>query len=444
MQVSVETTTGLERQMTVVVPAERVDSDVAKRVQQTARTARLDGFRPGKVPVKVVKKRYGQGIRQEVVGEVIQQSFYEAVQQENLTPAGGPNVEFNNDKEGEDFSYTATFEVYPEIALADFSSVEIEKSSAEVKDADLDQMIETLQKQQASFEDADKAAAEGDQLNIDFEGFIDGEAFDGGTATGMDLVLGSNTMIPGFETALDGAKAGDEKEINVTFPEEYHAENLKGKDAKFNVKVNKVSQQILPELNEEFFSKFGIEEDNVDSFKVEVRKNMERELTQALKAKLKEATFGQLVEVNAIEVPAALIDGEIDQLRKQAIQQFGGPDANIDPNMLPKEMFEAQAVKRVQVGLLVAEVVKANELKVDEDRVRTTVEDLASTYQEPKQVIDWYYSNQEMLSQIQNLVLEDQVLDLLLDSAKVSEVEVSYEDAIKPAAPAAEEAEEEA
>lgn len=444
MQVSVETTTGLERQMTVVVPAERVDSDVAKRVQQTARTARLDGFRPGKVPVKVVKKRYGQGIRQEVVGEVIQQSFYEAVQQENLTPAGGPNVEFNNDKEGEDFSYTATFEVYPEIALADFSSVEIEKSSAEVKDADLDQMIETLQKQQASFEDADKAAAEGDQLNIDFEGFIDGEAFDGGTATGMDLVLGSNTMIPGFETALDGAKAGDEKEINVTFPEEYHAENLKGKDAKFNVKVNKVSQQILPELNEEFFSKFGIEEDNVDSFKVEVRKNMERELTQALKAKLKEATFGQLVEVNAIDVPTALIDGEIDQLRKQAIQQFGGPDANIDPNMLPKEMFEAQAVKRVQVGLLVAEVVKANELKVDEDRVRTTVEDLASTYQEPKQVIDWYYSNQEMLSQIQNLVLEDQVLDLLLDSAKVSEVEVSYEDAIKPAAPAAEEAEEEA
>lgn len=444
MQVSVETTTGLERQMTVVVPAERVDSDVAKRVQQTARTARLDGFRPGKVPVKVVKKRYGQGIRQEVVGEVIQQSFYEAVQQENLTPAGGPNVEFNNDKEGEDFSYTATFEVYPVIALADFSSVEIEKSSAEVKDADLEQMIETLQKQQASFEDADKAAVEGDQLNIDFEGFIDGEAFDGGTATGMDLVLGSNTMIPGFETGLDGAKAGDEKEINVTFPEEYHAEDLKGKDAKFNVKVNKVSQQILPELNEEFFSKFGIEEDNVDSFKVEVRKNMERELTQALKAKLKEATFGQLVEVNAIDVPSALIDGEIDQLRKQAIQQFGGPDANIDPNMLPKEMFEAQAEKRVQVGLLVAEVVKANELKVDEDRVRTTVEDLASTYQEPKQVIDWYYSNQEMLSQIQNLVLEDQVLDLLLDSAKVSEVEVSYEDAIKPAAPAAEEAEEEA
>lgn len=442
MQVSVETTTGLERQLTVVVPADRVDSDVAKRVQQTARTVRLDGFRPGKVPVKVVKKRYGQGIRQEVIGEVVQQSFYEAIQQENLTPAGGPNVEFKTDKEGEDFAYTATFEVYPEIALADFSGVEIEKNSAAITDADLEQMIDTLQKQQASFEVADKAAAEGDQLNIDFEGFIDGEAFDGGTATGMDLVLGSNTMIPGFEAALEGVQAGDEKEVNATFPEEYHAENLKGKTAKFNVKVNTVSSQVLPELNEEFFAKFGILENSLEKFKIEVRKNMERELNQALKSKLKEAVFGKLVEINEIDVPAALIDGEIDAMRRQAIQQFGGADANIDPNMLPKEMFSEQAEKRVKVGLLVSEVVKSNELKVDDDRVRTTVEEQAATYQEPQEVIDWYYSNQEMLGQVQNLVLEDQVMDLLLDSAKVSETELSYEDAIKPAAPAAEESEE--
>ncbi len=433
MQVSVEATTGLERQMTVVVPAERVDNDVDKRVQQTARTVRIDGFRPGKVPTKVVKKRYGKGIRQEVIGEVIQESFYQAAQQEKLMPAGGPSIEFKNDKEGEDFQYTATFEVYPEIALADFSGVEIEKNSAEVKDADLDQMIDTLQKQQAGWEETDAAAVEGNQLSIDFEGFIDGEAFDGGQASGMDLVLGSNTMIPGFEAGLEGAKAGDEKELNVTFPAEYHAENLKGKDAKFNVKVNKVSAQVLPELNPEFFAKFGLEEDSVEGFKSEVRKNMERELTQALKAKLKEAVFGKLVEVNAIEVPAALVDGEIDNMRRQAIQQFGGPDAQIDPNMLPKEMFSAQAEKRVKVGLLVSEVVKASELKVDEDRVRSTVEDMASTYQEPQQVIDWYYSNQEMLNQIKNLVLEDQVLDHLLSSAKVSEVEVSYEEAIKPA-----------
>jgi trigger factor len=437
MQVSVEATTGLERQMTVVVPAERVDSDVAKRVQDTARTVRLDGFRPGKVPVKVVKKRYGQGIRQEVIGEVVQQSFYEAVQQEKLTPAGGPNVEFKNDKEGEEFSYTATFEVYPEIALADFSTVELEKASAEVKDADLEQMIETLQKQQAAFEEADKAAAEGDQLNVDFEGSIDGEAFDGGTATGMDLVLGSNTMIPGFETALEGAKAGEEKEVNVTFPEEYHAENLKGKDAKFNVKVNKVSVQVLPELNEEFFAKFGLEEKTEEAFRAEVSKNMTRELNQSLKMKLKDQVFSQLLEVNGIEVPTALIDSEIDNLRRQAVMQFAGPDSDMDPNALPKEMFTDQADRRVKIGLLMQEVIKVNELEADDARVTSTLEEMAETYQDPQQVIDWYMGNEEMLGQIKGLVLEEQVVDLLLETAKVAEVEVSYEEAIKQEQPAA-------
>ncbi|WP_271270354.1 trigger factor [Aliamphritea hakodatensis] len=444
MQVSVETTTGLERQVTVVVPAERVDNDVAQRVQQTARTVRIDGFRPGKVPAKVVKKRYGKGIRQEVIGEVIQESFYQATQQENLTPAGGPNIEFKNDKEGEDFSYTATFEVYPEIALADFSAAEIEKNSADVKDEDLEQMIETLRKQQSDWVAVERAAADGDQVKIDFEGFIDGEAFEGGKGEGMDLVLGSNTMIPGFEAGLDGAETGADVELNVTFPEDYHSEDLKGKAAVFKVKVQSVSEQQLPELNEEFFAKFGLEENNVDSFKVEVRKNMEREVKQALKTKLKEAVFGQLVELNAIDVPAALIDNEIDAMRRQAIQQFGGAEANIDPEMLPKEMFQEQSEKRVKVGLLVNEVIKANELTVDEDRVKTTIDELAATYQDPQQVIDWYNSNEEMLGQVKSLVMEDQVLDLLLESAKVTEVALSYEDAIKPAEPKAQEEDAEA
>ncbi|WP_261841083.1 trigger factor [Aliamphritea ceti] len=437
MQVSVETTTGLERQVTVVVPAERVDNDVAQRVQQTARTVRIDGFRPGKVPTKVVKKRYGKGIRQEVIGEVIQESFYQATQQENLTPAGGPNIEFKNDKEGEEFSYTATFEVYPEIALADFSAAEIEKNSAEVKDEDLEQMIETLRKQQSDWVAVERAAADGDQVKIDFEGFIDGEAFEGGKGEGMDLVLGSNTMIPGFEAGLEGAKAGADVELNVTFPDDYQSEELKGKAAVFKTTVQSVSEQQLPELNEEFFAKFGLEENNVDSFKVEVRKNMEREVKQALKSKLKEAVFGQLVELNAIDVPAALIDNEIDAMRRQAIQQFGGAEANIDPEMLPKEMFQAQSEQRVKVGLLVNEVIKANELTVDDERVKTTIDELAATYQDPQQVIDWYNSNEEMLGQVKSLVMEDQVLDLLLDAAKVTDVELSYEDAIKPAEPKA-------
>lgn len=432
MQVSVETTSVLERQMTITVPAERIEGDVNKRVQQAARTQRLDGFRPGKVPMKVAKQRFGAGIRQDVIGEVIQQSFYEAVQQENVLPAGGPQIEFKNDKDGEDFQYVATFEVYPEIALSDFTSVEIEKQSSEVKDEDLEQMIDTLRKQQANWSEVETAAVDTDRLKIDFEGFVGGEAFEGGTAEGMDLVLGSNSMIPGFEDGLVGAKPGDEVEVKATFPEDYHAEELKGKDAVFNVKVQTVSSSELPELNEEFFTKFGIEAADLESFKVEVRSNMEREMKNALKMKLKDQVFTQLVDINGIEVPSALVDSEIDNLRKQAVQRFGG-GAEIDPSMLPKEMFEDQAKRRVTVGLLVQEVIKVNEIKADDDNVRAAVEEMASTYQEPKEVIDWYYSNDDMLNQVKSLVLEDLVIDHLLSSAKVTEAAVAYEDAIKPA-----------
>ncbi|SIS57775.1 trigger factor [Neptunomonas antarctica] len=432
MQVSVETTSALERQMTITVPAERIENDVNKRVQHTARTTRLDGFRPGKVPLKVVKQRYGASIRQDVIGEVIQQSFYEAVQQEKILPAGGPQIDFKNDKDGEDFQFTATFEVYPEIALADYSAVTIEKQSSEVKDEDLEKMIDTLRKQQADWSEVESDAKDGDRLKLDFEGFIDGEAFEGGKAEAMDLVLGSNSMIPGFEDGLVGAKAGDEVEVNASFPEEYHAENLKGKAAVFKVKVLTVSTPHLPELNEELFAKFGLEATDLETFKVEVRSNMEREMKNALKMKLKDQVFTQLVDINAIEVPSSLVDSEIENLRKQAVQRFGG-GADIDPSMLPKEMFEEQAKRRVTVGLLVQEVIKANEIKADDERVRSTVEEMASTYQDPKEVIDWYYSNDEMLNQVKGLVLEDQAVDSLLASANVTEVAVAYEDAIKPA-----------
>ncbi|MBV0932098.1 trigger factor [Marinobacterium weihaiense] len=433
MQVSVETTSGLERQLTITVPAERIDQDVDKLVAQQARTRRLDGFRPGKVPPKVIKRMFGSAIRQDVLGQVVQESFYSAVEQEKLQPAGGPNIEFKNDKEGEDLQFVATFEVYPEIELKDLAGVEIEKQTAEITDADMDQMIETLQKQQANWVEVDRAAAEGDRVKIDFEGFVDGEAFEGGKAEGHDLVLGSGSMIPGFEDGLAGKKAGEEFDLEVSFPEDYHAENLKGKAATFKTKVQSVSAQELPELNEEFFSRFGIEEKELDGFKAEVRKNMERELKQALKMKLKDQVFNELLKVNDIDVPAALIDSEIDNLRRQAIQQFGGENANIDPNMLPKEMFEDQAKRRVSVGLLIQEVVKANELEADESRVRETVEEMASTYQDPQQVIDWYYGNDQILNQIKSLVLEDQVVDHLAASAKVTEKAVPYEEAIQPA-----------
>lgn len=443
MQVSVETTSSIERQMTVTVPAEQIESDVDSRLKQTARTARIDGFRPGKVPMKVIKRRYGSGVRQEVLGEVIQRSFYEAVTQEKLKPAGGPSIEPKQAEVGEDFQYVATFEVYPEVALADFSAAEIVKETTEVSDDDVDEMVATLRKQQSGWNEVERAAADGDRVNIDFEGFKGGEAFDGGKAEAHELVLGSSTMIPGFEDGLVGKVAGDDVELNLSFPEQYHSEDLAGQEVSFKVKVNSVSGPELPELDAEFFSKFGIDEADIDGFKQEIAKNMAREVKQALRAKVKNLVLNELVKVNSVEVPKALVDGEVDRLRQQAVQQFGG-GAEIDASALPAELFSEQAKNRVAIGLLVGEVIQTNELKADEDRVRSTVEEMAETYQQPQEVIDHYYGNPEQLAQVEALVLEEQVVDLLLGQANVTEQSVSYQDAIKPAAQADESEEAEA
>ena len=434
MQVSVETKSALERQMTITIPADRIDNDVVKQVQQTARSVRIDGFRPGKVPLKVVQKRYGAGIRQDVVGNVLQESFYEAIQQEKLTPAGGPNIEVKTDEAGKDVEFVATFEVYPEIDLADFSAVEIEKETSLIEQSDVDTMVETLRKQQTLWTEVDRPAQEGDKTVLDFEGFIGDEAFEGGKGEGVDLVLGSNSMIPGFEDAVAGKSVGQAFDISVTFPEDYQSDDLKGKAAVFKATATSISAPELPELNADFFLKFGMESADLAEFKVDVQKNMSREMTQALKGKLKDKVFAKLIELNAIEVPTALVDSEIDNLRKQAVQQYSGEGANLDFNMLPKEMFTDQAKRRVSVGLLVQEIIKVNEITADDERVRSTIEEQAQTYQDPKEVIDYYYANEEMLGQVKSLVIEDQVIDHLLGSAKVNETNVSYEDAIKPAA----------
>lgn len=433
MQVSVETKSALERQMTITIPADRIDNDVVKQVQQTARSVRIDGFRPGKVPLKVVQKRYGAGIRQDVVGNILQESFYEAIQQEKLIPAGGPNIEMKTDEAGKDVEFVATFEVYPVIDLADFSAVEIEKETSLIEESDVDTMVETLRKQQTLWTIVDRPAQEGDKTVLDFEGFIDDEAFEGGKGEGVDLVLGSNSMIPGFEDAVAGKSVGEAFDISVTFPVDYQSDDLKGKAAVFKATATSISAPELPELNADFFLKFGMESADLAEFKVDVQKNMDREMTQALKGKLKDKVFAKLIELNAIEVPTALVDSEIDNLRKQAVQQYSGEGANLDFNMLPKEMFTDQAKRRVSVGLLVQEIIKVNEITANDERVRSTIEEQAQTYQDPKEVIDYYYANEEMLGQVKSLVIEDQVIDHLLGSAKVNETSVSYEDAIKPA-----------
>lgn len=431
MQVSVETTSGLERRMTVGIPADRIESEVNKRLQQTASRAKVDGFRPGKVPMSVIRKRFGGSARQEVMGEVIQSSFYEAIMQEKLNPAGAPSVEPKELDEGKDFEYVATFEVYPEITLGDFAEIKVERIESEVRDEDLENMLDILRKQNTQFALAERAAENGDQLKVDFVGKVDDEPFQGGTASNTEIVLGSGRMIPGFEDGLVDAKAGDSVTLKVTFPEDYQNLELAGKPAEFDVIVHSVSAPALPELDDEFFAKFGVDEGGIEAFRSEVRKNMERELRQAIKTKVKTQVMDGLLATNSIDVPKALVSTEIDRLREQAVQQFGG--ANIKPEQLPAELFEEQAKRRVSLGLVVADVVKQNDIKPDNDRVRAMVEELASAYQEPEQVVNWYYQNEQQLAEIQSVVLEEQVVDTVLQKAQVTTKQVPYEDAVKPA-----------
>ncbi|WP_417528859.1 trigger factor [Marinomonas shanghaiensis] len=440
MQVSVETTSPIERVLTISVPAARVDEKVNSEVAKTAKTIRIDGFRKGKVPVSVVKKRYGQGIRLDAVEQIMRDAYVEAIQKESIHPAGMPSIEPKNFAEGADLEFVVKVEVYPEVTLADNSAIKVERVISEVTEADVDVMLETLRKQNAEWSAVERESADGDQVTIDFVGYLGDEAFEGGAAQGHKLVLGSNTMIPGFESGILGAKAGEERTIAVTFPEDYQAENLKGKEATFKITVSAVAEQILPELNDAFVEKFGLEEATVAALRAEVRKNMERELNQAIKAKLKNALFEGLSSINEVEVPSALIDQEVDALRKQAAQQFGGQ--GFDASQLPAELFQEEAKKRAKLGLLISEVIKKDELKVDNDRVRSFLEDMAQAYQEPQQVIDFYLKNKEQLAQVQSAVLEEQVVDKLLESAQVTEVTLGYEDAIKPNARAEEAGEE--
>ncbi|GAA5121095.1 trigger factor [Alloalcanivorax gelatiniphagus] len=431
MQVSVETTSGLERRVTVGVPAEKVDSAVENKLREAQKSVRLDGFRPGKVPMREVKRRFGAAVRNEVLADVMRESFLEAVEQEKLQPAGMPGFEATKNVAGEDLEFIATFEVFPQVEVVAFDAIEVEKPVAEVTDADVDEMIETLRQQRAEFEDVDRAAETGDRVNIDFKGLKDGEAFEGGSAEGHDLELGSGQMIPGFEDGIVGMKAGEEKDIDVTFPEDYQAEELKGQAVVFQIKVNKVQAKALPEVDGEFMKAFGVEDGDLDKFKAEVRKNMERELSNAVSGKVKEQVMDGLAGQHEFDVPAALVDQEVDRMRQQMMQQFGGGQ-QFDASMLPAELFKDQAERSVRLGLVMRAILEKFELQADADRVKSRVEEIASQYEQPEELVNWIYSNPQQLQQIEGAVLEDQVVDLVLESAKVEEKTQPYQDAVKP------------
>jgi trigger factor len=434
MQVSIETTSGLERRLTVGVPAERIESEIDTRLQKAAGNVRLPGFRPGKVPMKIMRQRFGPGVRQEVLGEVMNQSFQEAVVQEKLRPAGQPSIEPKTLEAGKDLEYIATFEVFPEVDVVEIKGFEVEKPVAEVTEQDVDNIIEVFRKQQGSWEVVERAAADGDKVNIDYTGTRDGEDFEGGSAAASDLELGSGRMIPGFEDGVAGMVAAQEKTLQLSFPEDYHSEELKGAAVEFKVTLNTVQEMSPAELNEELFAKYGVEEGGLEEFRAEVSQNMTRELKNAVESKVKQQVMEAVSEAHeSVEVPRALVEREVEVMRNQMFQQFGGAGAAQDldlKSMLPDDMFTENAERRVKLGLVLAELVSKLELKVDADKVRATIEEMASTYQDPDEVINYYYSNQEQLASVESKVLEDQMVEKLLDNAQIVEKECSYQEAL--------------
>lgn len=425
MQVSVESTGALERRMEVQVPAERVEKAVDERLQRMSRTVRLKGFRPGKVPVKVVRQQFGQQVRQEVLGDVMQSTFNEAVVQEKLTPAGGPRIEPINLEQGADLKYRAVFEVLPQIELKGIDSLNIERPMAEVSTADVDAMIQNLREQRPTYAAVDREARDTDRVTVDFQGAIDGQPFEGGKGEDIAIDLGSGRMLADFEAGLRGVRAGENKEIELTFPTNYPVANLAGKQAKFAVAVKQVEERKLPELDDEFCKIYGVEEGGIDRLRAEVQENMQRELTDAVKARVKKQVLDQLLAANPLELPKSMVDAQVRDLQIDAARRMGARDASQIP---APEGFQDAARRRVALSLLIGEIIRTANIQVDRALVQARFEELAQQYPDSGQALQQYRSNPQFQRQMEASVLEDQVIDWIAQRAQVAEKSSSFKE----------------
>ena len=424
MQVSVETTGNIERKLSVTIPAERVDGEVDKRLKSMRGRVKIDGFRPGKVPMSVVSQQYGDSVYQEVVGEFFQSTFYEAAEQEKLRVAGMPKIDATTLEPGKDLEYTATFDIYPEFEVADISKMTVTQPVVKLAAADVDEMIETLRKQQQDWKEVKRVAKEGDLLVVDFNGKVDGEEFEGGAAQDFSVELGAGRMLKDFEDALTGMKAGSEKEADVTFPEEYPAENLKGKTAQFTLNVKTVSAPSLPKVDEDFIKKFGVEDGTNKSFKAEIKSNMQREVEQRVKSRVKQSVMEGLHDLHEIDLPTSLVEEEVKQVRSEMEQNSQGADMS----SLPDDMFKDQAARRVKLGLIVGEIINKNKLEKDQARVDDMLNSLAASYEDPQALIEYYRSDQKAMQTIEAAVMEEMIVDWVVDKAKVADETVKFTD----------------
>ncbi len=433
MQVSVESTGKLERKLQVHIPAAQVSREIDDRLKTIGRTARLNGFRPGKAPLNVIRRQFGAQVQREVIGDLLQSSFSQAVTQEQLNPAGTPRIEPQSAGEGQDLRYVAIFEVYPDVQLKPLDELQIEQTIAQVEEHDIDAMIERLRTERPRYSAVERDARQGDRLNIDFDGTIAGEAFAGGKGENVSFVLGQQRMLPEFEQGLLGVHGGDEKTLAVTFPADYRVSELSGKTAEFKIRVKGVEEGSRPDLDDEFFKDLGVQEGGIDRLRADIAENLQRALAQNLRARNRQRLLEHLHNLNPIDVPASLVASQVEEMQVEAMRRAGVKD----PAQAPaREQFEPLARRRVALGLVLNEIIKREQIVLDQRRVSERLKEIAQGYAEPEELIKAYRQNSGAMRQVESLVLEDQVVDRVRERAKVTEAKSSFSEVMQLVSPA--------
>lgn len=424
----------LERRIDMSVPLSEIDRDVEQRLKKLARTVKMAGFRPGKVPLRIVAQQYGPQVRSEAVGDAVQKAFGDVVREQNLRVAGFPRIEAKQAADAAQLEFSAVFEVYPEVKLGDVSAKEIVRPALTVGEAEVDHTIEVLRKQRKTYAAVERAVQSGDRVVVDFTGRIDGEIFQGGQATDFPFVLGAGTMLADFEAQIEGAVAGTDKSFDLAFPADYHAKDLAQKTARFDVTVKRIEAPVLPEVDAEFAKALGIADGDLGKMRLEVQTNLEREVKKRIGARVKEQVMTALLEVNPIEVPKALVDMEARQLAESARQDLESRGLNTKAAPVDPAWFAEQALRRVKLGLILAELVREKNLQAKPEQIRSFVEELAQSYDDPSEVVRWYYSQPKRLAEAEAVVIEENVVNWALANCRVTEREIAFDELMGSAA----------
>jgi trigger factor len=430
MQATIEKVSTLERRLNVSLPAQEIDSEIENRLKRMARNIRMHGFRPGKVPFRLVQQQYGGQVRQEVLGDALQKTFGEAIRQQNLRVAGYPRFEAKNQEAAatDNFEFSATFEVYPEIQLGSLENVTIERPSVTPGDPEVDKTIEILRKQRVHYQPVERGAQTGDRITMDYRGTHDGREFEGGGGTDHTTVLGEGRLLADFEKQVNGLKAGEGRAFELTFPEDYHGKDLAGKTAQFEVTVKRVEEPVLPQVDAEFAKQLGIQDGDVAKMRADIQANLQREVRRRVQTRIKDQVMKALLDSSALEVPKSLLEMEIERLMAGMRQDLASRGMKAEDIPMPREAFEPEARRRVTLGLIVAEVVRQNSLQAKPEQIKTVVQDYAESYERPEEVVRWYYQSPERLREVESLVLEDNVVQWVLSKVKTEDKAADFDE----------------